>query len=153
MRARGVAGRLGEIAICGALFAMRPPTYIKDLSVNSSHLPPAYDRGGKVKESLVAFSKLLISDEQLSESVEPGVGRFHHPASILPRTPSPSSAVSSWNPWYVAFCTDLFANRIAIIAFIRVQESLPAFEGIDDEGIEHGKELTHVMSMGPGNDQ
>ncbi len=106
-----------------------------------------------MKESLVAFSKLLISDEELSESVEPGMGRFHHPASILPRTPSPSSAVPSWNPWYVALYTDLFANRIAIITFIRIQESLPAFWKIDDEGIEHGRELTEIMSMGPGNDQ
>ena len=29
MGVRGVAGRLGGIAICGALFAMRPPTYIQ----------------------------------------------------------------------------------------------------------------------------
>ena len=125
----------------------------KDLSVNRSHLPPAYDRGGKVKESLVAFSKLLISDEELSEPVEPGMGRFHHPAPILPGTPSPSPALPSWNPWYVAFYTDLFANRIAVVTFIRIQESLPAFWRIDDEGIEHGRELTEIMSMGPGNDQ
>ncbi len=106
-----------------------------------------------MKKSLVAFRKLLVSDEELSESVEPGMGRFHNPASVLRRTPSSSSAVPSWDPCYVAPYTDLFASRIAIITLIRIQESFSAFRKIDDEGIEHGGELTEIMSMGPGNDQ
>ena len=81
------------------------------------------------------------------------MGHFHHPTSILQRSPSSPFAVPSWDPWCVAPYTDLFASRIAIVPFIRIQESFSAFGKIDDEGIEHSGELTEIMSMGPGNDQ
>ena len=71
----------GIATITGSLDRM-----IKDLSVNSSHLPPTDDRSGEMKERLVAVRQLLISDEKLSKPVEPGVRRFHDPASILRRT-------------------------------------------------------------------
>jgi hypothetical protein len=64
------------------------PDDIKDLSVNSSNLPPTDDRRGEMKESLIAFRQLLIPHQKLSEPVEPGVRRLHDPASVLGRTPA-----------------------------------------------------------------
>jgi hypothetical protein len=43
----------------------------KSLSVNSNNSPPATNRSSERDKSLVAFSQLLISDEELLESVEP----------------------------------------------------------------------------------
>lgn len=106
-----------------------------------------------MKKSLVAVDGLLVSDEELSESVEPGMGRFHNPAPVLQRTSSSSFAIPSRDAWRVASYADLLASRIAVITLIRIQVPFSAFRKIDDEGIEHGGDLTEVMSMGPGDDQ
>ncbi len=106
-----------------------------------------------MQKGLVAFDELLVSDDELSESVEPRMGRFHDPASVLWRTPSPSSTVPSWDSCNVALYAGLLARRIAVIPLIRVQESFSAFRRIDDEGIEYGGDLRKIMSVGPGDDQ
>ena len=104
-----------------------------------------------MKESLVAFRQLLISDEKLSKPVEPGVRRFHDPTSILRRTSA--SALLSCDSWGVTPSADLLANRFPVISLIRIQEPLSSLRKGDDDGIEHCGELTDVMSMGPGDDQ
>jgi hypothetical protein len=104
-----------------------------------------------MKERLVAFRQLLISDEKLSKPIEPGVRRFHDPASILRRTPA--SALLPCDSWSVPPDADLLANRFPVISLIRIQETLSSLRKGDDDGIEHCGELTDIMSMGPGDDQ
>jgi hypothetical protein len=103
-----------------------------------------------VKKSLIAFGELLVSDEELSKTVKPGMRRFHNPTSVLRRTST--SALLSRDPWYIAPYTDLLSDRIAVIALIRIKEALRPGRR-DDDRIEHCGELADVMSMGPGNDQ
>ena len=104
-----------------------------------------------MNKSFVAFRQLLVSDEKLPESVEPGVGCFHNPASVLWRTPS--SALLSCNPWGVTPSADLLASRFPVISLIRIQESLLSLRKNNDDGIKHCSELADVMSISPGNDQ
>ena len=104
-----------------------------------------------MNKGFVAFDKLLISDEEFPESVEPGMGRFHHPPAVLRR--SSASALLPCNPWRIASDTDLLTNGFPIISLIRIQEALPFVRKGDDHCIEHGDELTDVMSIRPGNDQ
>ena len=104
-----------------------------------------------MKKSLIAFGELLVSDEELSESVEPGMSRLHDPTPVLWRTST--SALLSCNPWHVAPDTNLLSDRFAIISLIRIQETLFPLRKGNNDGIEHRGELTCVMSMGPGDDQ
>ena len=104
-----------------------------------------------MKESLIAFRQLLISDQKLSKPVEPGVRRLHDPTSVLRRTPA--SALLSCDPWGVAPDTDLLANRFAVISLIRIQEPLSSLRKGDENGVEHCGELADIMSIGPGHDQ
>ncbi len=104
-----------------------------------------------MKERLVAVRQLLISDEKLSKPVEPGVRRFHDPASILRRTAA--SALLPCDSWSVTSDADLLANRFPVIPLIRIQETLSSLRKSDDDGIEHCGKLTDIMSMGPGDDQ
>ena len=104
-----------------------------------------------MEERLVAFRQLLISDEKLSKPVEPGVRRFHDPASILRRTPA--SALLPCDSWGVTSNADLLANRFPVIPLIRIQETLLPLRKGNDDGIEHRGELADIMSMGPGDDQ
>ena len=86
-----------------------------------------------MNKSFVAFRQLLVSDEKLPESVEPGVGCFHDPASVFCRTPA--SALLSRNSRDVAMPADLITGRFAIISLIRIQESLPSSgKGNNDPG-------------------
>ena len=103
-----------------------------------------------MQESLVAFGELLISDEELSESIEPGMSRFHDPTSVPRRTST--SALLSCDPWSIATEANLLTDRLTIVPLIRIQEPTPLREG-DDDCIEHCGELSDIMSMGPGNDQ
>ena len=124
---------------------------IKDLSVNSSNFPPANNRGSEMNKSFVAFRQLLVSDEKLPESVEPGVSCFHNPTSILWRTPA--SALLPCDSRGVAMPADLITGRFAVISLIRIQESLSSSgKGNNDPGEQSGK-LSDVMSIGPCNDQ
>jgi hypothetical protein len=104
-----------------------------------------------MEERLVAFRQLLISDEELSKPVEPGVRRFHDPASVLRRTPA--SALLPYDSWGVTPDADLLANRFPVISLIRIQETLSSLRKSDDDGIEHCGELADIMSMSPGDDQ
>ena len=124
---------------------------IKDLSVNSSHLPPADNRSGEMKESLIAFRQLLISDQKLSKPIEPGMRRLHDPTPVLRRTSS--STLLPCDPWGVSPSADLLANRFAVISLIRIQEPQSSLGKRNDDGIKDCGELTYVMSMGPGDDQ
>ena len=123
----------------------------KDLSVNSDNLPPADNRGSKMKERLIAFRELLIPDQELSESVEPGVCRLDDPTTVLWWTPA--SALLSCDPWSVTPDADLVANRFSVISLIRIQESPSSLRKGNHDGIEHCGELANVMSMGPADDQ
>ena len=123
----------------------------KDLSVNRCNLPPANNRSSEMNKSFVAFRQLLVSDEKLLESVEPGVGCFHNPASVLWRTSA--SALLSRDSRGVAMPADLITGRFAVISLIRIQESLSSSgKGNHDPGEQSGK-LSDVMSIGPCNDQ
>ena len=104
-----------------------------------------------MKESLVALRELLISYQKLSEPVEPGVRRLHNPTSVLGWTPS--SAFLSRDSWGVAMDRYLFASRFTVISLIRIQEPLSSFGKGHDDSFKHCRELTDVMSVGPGDDQ
>jgi hypothetical protein len=104
-----------------------------------------------MKEGLIAFRELFISDQKLAKSVEPGVRRLHDPASVLRR--ASSSALLSCDPWRVASDAYLLTNGLAIVSLIRIQELLRSLGKGNDDGIEHGHQLTDVMSMCSGNDQ
>jgi len=104
-----------------------------------------------MKKSFIAFRQLLVSDQKLAESVEPGVRCFHNPTSVL--WGAPASALLSSNSRGVAMPADLIAGRFAVISFIRIQESLPFSWKGNDNPREQCGELTCVMSIGPCNDQ
>lgn len=104
-----------------------------------------------MNESLIAFRQLLIPDQKLTESVEPGMSSFNDPTSVLRGTPA--CTLLSCDPWGIAPGADLFSSWLAVVSLIRIQESLPSFGKGNDNGIEHGGELTDIMSMGPGHDQ
>ena len=104
-----------------------------------------------MNESLIAFRQLLVPDQKLAESVEPGMSSFNDPTSVL--RGAPSCALLSCDSWDIAPRADLFASRLAVVSLIRIQESLPSFGKGNDNGIEHRGELTDIMSIGPGNDQ
>jgi hypothetical protein len=123
----------------------------KDLSVNRSNLPPANNRSSEMNKSFVTFRQLLVPDEKLPESVEPGVGRFHDPASVLWRTPA--SALLSRDSRGVAMPGDLITGGFAVISLIRIQESLPSSGKDNDNPGEQSDKLSDVMSIGPCNDQ
>jgi hypothetical protein len=104
-----------------------------------------------MNERFIAFSKFLISDQKFPEPVEPGVGRFHNPTSVLGRTSA--SSLLSRHPWGISARTDLLASWFSVISLIRIQESLSSFWKGNDDSIEHGNELAGIMSIRPGNDQ
>ena len=104
-----------------------------------------------MKESLIAFRQLLISDQKLSKPIEPGVRRLHDPTPVLRRTSS--STLLPCDPWGVSPSSDLLANRFAVISLIRIQEPQSSLGKRNDDGIKDCGELTYVMSMGPGDDQ
>ena len=62
-----MAGRMGEIAICGALFAMRPPTYIQ-YAIRAARLklhphltiPPSRPAGGTRSRIFLSAAPALI---------------------------------------------------------------------------------------------
>src|SRR5271157_5674240 len=103
-----------------------------------------------MKESLIAFSQLLVSDQKLPKTIEPGVRSFYHPTSVLRRTPP--SPLLSRDPRSVTPKANLLTDRLAVVPLIRIQESLPVGKSNDD-CVEHRRELTDVMSIRPGNDQ
>jgi hypothetical protein len=76
---------------------------------------------------------------------------FNHPASILRRTPP--LAFLSRNPWDVAPRADLLMGWLPVISLIRIQESELSVRKGNNNRIEHGRELTDIMAMSPGNDQ
>ncbi len=124
---------------------------IKSLSVNSSNLPPANNCSSEMNKRLVALSEFLVSDQELSEPVKPGVRCFHDPAPILRRTPG--SAFLWCDSRGVAMPADLLSGRFAGISLIRIQESLfSSGKGNDNTG-QQPDELSDVMSIGPCNDQ
>ena len=49
--------------------------------------------------------------------------------------------------------TNLVTNRLTVISLIRIQEGMRSLRAGNDDCIEHGNELSDVMSMGPGDDQ
>ena len=100
-----------------------------------------------MKESLVALRQLLISDEKLPKSVEPGVCGFHDPTTVLRRPPAPP--LLSCDPRSVPVETNLVTNRLTVISLIRIQEGMRSLRAGNDDCIEHGSELSDVMSMGP----
>jgi hypothetical protein len=104
-----------------------------------------------MNESLIAFRQLLIPNEKLTKSVEPGMSPFNDPTSVLRGTPS--CALLPCDPWDISPGAELFASWLAVVSLIRIQESLPSFGKGNDNGIEHCGELTDIMSIGPGNDQ
>ena len=104
-----------------------------------------------MKEGLIAFRLLLISDQELSEPVEPGVCRLDDPTTVLWWTPA--SALPPSDPWGVSPSSDLLAKRFAVISLIRIQEPQSSSRKGNDDGIKDCGELTDVMSMGPGDDQ
>ncbi len=104
-----------------------------------------------MNERFVAFDKLLISDKELPEPVEPGVRCLNDPSSV-PRRP-PTSAFLPGDPRCVASQANLFTNRFSIISLIRIQEPLSFVRKGDDHCVEHGTELADVMSVRSGNDQ
>lgn len=122
-----------------------------DLSVNRSNLPPTDDGGSEMDERFIAFGKLLISDQEFSEPVEPRMCSFHNPASVLGWTST--SSLLLCNPWSISTRAYLFVYRVSVIAFIRTQEPLFPLRKAKNDGIEHCTELTDVMSIRPGNDQ
>jgi len=77
--------------------------------------------------------------------------RFHDPASILRRTPA--SSLLSCDSWSITPDANLFSDGFTVISLIRIQETLRSLRKSDDDGIEHGGELTDVMSIRPGDDQ
>lgn len=103
-----------------------------------------------MEESLIAFRKLLIPDEKLSKTVEPGVCSLDHPTAILRWTPSP--ALLSHDPRRVTTDDDLLASWLPVIPLIRIQEPRSLGKGNDD-GVEHCGELADIMTIGPGDDQ
>jgi hypothetical protein len=103
-----------------------------------------------MKEGLITFRLLLISDQKLSEPVEPGVCRLDDPTSVLGGTPA--STLLPCDPWGIAARADVLPNRFAVISLIRIQEA-PSMRKDNDDGIEHCGELADIMSMGPGDDQ
>ena len=102
-------------------------------------------------KGFVAVSELLISDEQLSKSVEPGVRCFYDPAAVPGRTPA--LPLFSCDPGDVAPGSYGLVSWLAVISLIRIQEPFFPFGKIDDNGIEHCSELAGIMAMSPGNDQ
>jgi hypothetical protein len=104
-----------------------------------------------MKESLVALRQLLVSDQKLPKSVEPGVCGFHDPTTVLRRPPAPP--LLSCDPRSVPAEPNLLTNRLTVISLIRIQEGAHSLRTGDDDCIEHGNELSDVMSMSPGDDQ
>ncbi len=104
-----------------------------------------------MNKCLVTVTKLLVSDQQLSEAIEPGVGRFHHPPSISRR--ASTSALLSGYAWRISVGAYLLASRFSIVSLIRIQEPLSSSGGSHDDGFKHGNKLTDVMTVRSGNDQ
>jgi hypothetical protein len=99
-----------------------------------------------MKEGLIAFRLLLISDQELSEPVEPGVCRLDDPTSVL--RGAPASALLPCDPWGIATRADALPNRFAVISLIRIQEA-PSTRKDNDGGIERCRELADVIVGGP----
>ena len=104
-----------------------------------------------MNKSLVTFNPFFIPHQQFAESVEPGMGRFHNPPTVLRRTaPFP---LLSGNPGNVSVGPHRPLSWLSVVPLIRIQESLPSSGKGNDDGIEHCDKLADVMSIGPGNDQ
>ncbi len=70
------------------------------LPLNQMPPSPADDCSGEMNESLIAFRQLVIPDQKLTESVEPGMSAFNDPTSVLRGTPS--CALFSCDPRAIA---------------------------------------------------
>ena len=104
-----------------------------------------------MNERFVTFDKLFIPDKELSELVEPGVRCLHYPPPIL-RWP-PARRLLPGDSRCVASHENLFKNKIPIVPLIGIQEPLSFLRESNDHRVEHGTELTDIMSVRSGNDR
>jgi hypothetical protein len=104
-----------------------------------------------MNERFITFDKLLISDEEFPESVEPGMGCLHHPPSVFRWTSA--STLLSCHPGCIASGADVLADWFAVVSLIRIQVLLSPARKSNDDRIEYCNKLTDVMSIRPGNDQ
>jgi hypothetical protein len=103
-----------------------------------------------MNERLIAVIQFLIPHQELAKSVEPGVGGFHHPASILGGTPS--LPLLPADPRAIPMSGEDDLGRFALIAPIAIQERVLLGQE-ENQTTQHCLQLAHVMSVGSGDDQ
>jgi hypothetical protein len=123
----------------------------KDLSVNNSDFTPTDDGRSQADEGLVALRKFLIADQELAKAVEPGVCGFNHPSAILWGA-TPSSFLPT-NTRGVPPVLDGLLSGFTVVSFVCVKEGVRSAGPFNDNGLQQGNELGHVMPVCSGYDQ
>ena len=96
----------------------------KNLSVNRESLPPANQGSGELYQSGVTSFGLLETDKQFAESIEPGVGSFHNPASrfgIGVTVFDEPLFGARLHAWIVVMRAGDLADRIAYVASVQAE--------------------------------
>lgn len=131
----------------------------KDLSSNNANLPPGDDGARKVEQCDVAGVCFLVSYQDLAESIEPRMRRFHHPSTRAVcgvRGFLGTLFAAGPDVGYVAPVHHGLTGARVVIPFIGAQpfRSLcPNRRPTHDNTIQNRLQLRHVVPVCSGDDE